>query len=589
MILVFSYLATHYMLLHRPGSAPKTDVSKIAVSSALPKVAAPHSKRELAVEDSIPVAISHIEDDGGNAPAYGGTRDEERTQEDVRGPAETALALVSEEELANVALNCKVFASSTEAKNGLSGAQQVVDGDLTSRWSSQWEDPQWLVIDINQNCEISTVEVLWETAFAKTFRVDISLEGSSFLSVGPSQSGQAGWTSTTLPEGTRADLVRVYCISRSTEWGNSVFEVRVQGKRCRPLTGKQPARQQLLEESSGKTQMKQKQLLNQARALRGRAARKPGKAKASWEDIFRSKPGPDMSLHATTSSKPGSNFRFVPGAELPWAAIVPNDRAIHFVFGLWSDGKAMPLRFQSNLGNWKAMNKDRPVHVWNNTGCSALVAARFPQYEDIYHNSAPIQKADLIRYMIVFTYGGFYGDLDVECADHNNLSALFIKLQLSSEHSALTFWEMGRLSKYTQSESASLHPVRRQIPEYRTRIANYAFWCKPGCGVLQRVLGLAMHRVHRTRSVAANSEDIDYLILYTTGPDAFTEASIGIRDADYSPLEGTAVVEGPVTEPVEKRWLSPDQVLVVDPGPLLWNGNTFSWRGSAAALGIPVK
>ena len=33
----------------------------------------------------------------------------------------------------------------------------------------------------------------------------------------------------------------------------------------------------------------------------------------------------------------------------------------------------------------------------------------------------PPQQADLIRYMIVLRYGGFYADLDVGCVGDNNL------------------------------------------------------------------------------------------------------------------------------------------------------------------------
>jgi hypothetical protein len=549
-ILVFSYLAAHYILLHTrsDADAPKNDLFAAIVPNVVSDNPVGGASR------SVLDALS----------AHGSTQ-----KEASKGPAPKAP--LPQEQFTNVALNCKVFASSTES--GKSSAQHVVDGDITTRWSSQWADPQWLVIDLGQSCELSVVEILWETAFAKSFRIETGLNGGLLLP-GQAQLGHAGWTNTTLRQGTRSDMVVVHCIARSTAWGNSVFEVRVKGKGCRPLIGSQTARHQLLQKYSPVKRLRQTMVQNSG--VRG------GNPKTAWANVF------SASLHKPVLAET-SSYNFMPAAEVPWTLIKPDENAIHFVFGLWSDGKTMPTKFQSNLGAWKAANPSRPVHVWNNTGCSALVQNHFPEYESIYRSSAPIQKADLVRYMIILTYGGFYGDLDVGCVDSNNLGVLFQKLELGPTHSAMTFWEMGRLSKASAIESARIHPIRRQIPEYQTRLANYAFWCKPGCALLKRVLGLAMHRVQRTRQRGGHdASDVDYRILYTTGPDVFTEASIGIRDKDYTPPKSLAAHKGSGAEPLEKRWLSPDQVLVVDPGPLLWNGNTFSWRGSSEALGIPT-
>ena len=83
---------------------------------------------------------------------------------------------------------------------------------------------------------------------------------------------------------------------------------------------------------------------------------------------------------------------------------------------------------------------------------------------------------------------------------------------------------------------------------------------------MERVLSLAMHRVARTRGIAGGADsstsstsktgggsgrDVDYEVLYTTGPDVITEAIIGIRDADYTlpptatPVSGAASAGGP--------------------------------------------
>jgi len=54
---------------------------------------------------------------------------------------------------ANIALGSKATASSVE--NVGTPASAAVDGDLSTRWSSAWSDPQWLQLDLGANADIS--------------------------------------------------------------------------------------------------------------------------------------------------------------------------------------------------------------------------------------------------------------------------------------------------------------------------------------------------------------------------------------------------------------------------------------------------
>ena len=54
---------------------------------------------------------------------------------------------------ANIALGSEATASSVETSS--TPASAAVDGDLTTRWSSAFSDPQWLQLDLGANADIS--------------------------------------------------------------------------------------------------------------------------------------------------------------------------------------------------------------------------------------------------------------------------------------------------------------------------------------------------------------------------------------------------------------------------------------------------
>ena len=64
-----------------------------------------------------------------------------------------------------------------------------------------------------------------------------------------------------------------------------------------------------------------------------------------------------------------------------------------------------------------------------------LVINSFPEYENLY-NSLPrdVQRWDIIRYMILYTYGGIYTDLDTEYFKPINQLVNDISLGFGEEH-----------------------------------------------------------------------------------------------------------------------------------------------------------
>src|SRR5260370_17902802 len=72
---------------------------------------------------------------------------------------------------ANAALSHTATASSTE--NGGTPAQNAVDGNTGTRWSSAFSDPQWWQGDLGSSHHICHVILNWEAPYRKAFQIPL--------------------------------------------------------------------------------------------------------------------------------------------------------------------------------------------------------------------------------------------------------------------------------------------------------------------------------------------------------------------------------------------------------------------------------
>lgn len=127
--------------------------------------------------------------------------------------------------LPNLALGKTVIVSSTETEFG-NIASNAVDGDNATRWSSTYADPQWITVDLDEVKTISGVKILWESAYAKAYKVQTSLDNTTWRDVFTTTTGDGGTDMLeNLAESAR--YVRIYCDLRATKWGNSIFEISI--------------------------------------------------------------------------------------------------------------------------------------------------------------------------------------------------------------------------------------------------------------------------------------------------------------------------------------------------------------------------
>jgi hexosaminidase len=115
-----------------------------------------------------------------------------------------------------------VSSTETPAFPGLN----AVDGEAATRWSSQYVDPSWLVVDLGVTRTIGRVRLTWETAYARGYQIQTSPDGSSWTTVYSTAAGDGGTDNLTGLAGSGRYL-RVNGTARATQWGYSLYEVEV--------------------------------------------------------------------------------------------------------------------------------------------------------------------------------------------------------------------------------------------------------------------------------------------------------------------------------------------------------------------------
>ncbi|ATB38421.1 carbohydrate-binding protein [Cystobacter fuscus] len=121
-----------------------------------------------------------------------------------------------------------VAATASSIENGGTPAANAIDGNLSTRWSSAFADPQYLQLDLGAAKKITGVRLTWEAAYGKDYQVQVSNDAATWTTVATVVGGDGGVDDHTGLSAT-ARYVRIYGTKRSTGYGYSLFEVELFG------------------------------------------------------------------------------------------------------------------------------------------------------------------------------------------------------------------------------------------------------------------------------------------------------------------------------------------------------------------------
>jgi hypothetical protein len=98
----------------------------------------------------------------------------------------------------------------------------ATDGSDTTRWASDWSDPQWLEVDLGQVTAISTIQLVWEAAYATAYQIQVSDDNTNWTTIYSTTTGSGDVE--TIPVTGSGRYVRLYGTARGTSYGYSLWE-----------------------------------------------------------------------------------------------------------------------------------------------------------------------------------------------------------------------------------------------------------------------------------------------------------------------------------------------------------------------------
>lgn len=120
-----------------------------------------------------------------------------------------------------MALDIKVSSEESQEFN----AQNAIDGDKYTRWSSEFSDSQWFILDLGKVQQVSEIVIFWESAHAKRYTIKTSNDEISWKFISTVKKCKGGEDHQEI--NTSCRYIRVEMAKRATEWGYSVWELTV--------------------------------------------------------------------------------------------------------------------------------------------------------------------------------------------------------------------------------------------------------------------------------------------------------------------------------------------------------------------------
>jgi hypothetical protein len=105
-------------------------------------------------------------------------------------------------------------------------ANYAIDGLLSTRWGSEYEDNQWLKIELDTIHTVAEIVIHWESAFAEKYKILTSLDDEIWDTV-YYEDYSDGDIDTILFNPIEARYVQILCLKEATEWGFSIWECEV--------------------------------------------------------------------------------------------------------------------------------------------------------------------------------------------------------------------------------------------------------------------------------------------------------------------------------------------------------------------------
>ncbi|MFH0908224.1 MAG: discoidin domain-containing protein [bacterium] len=120
-----------------------------------------------------------------------------------------------------------VSASSSEIASAFPPAN-AADGNPATRWSSRFNDDEWLIVDYGKQRDLVGLSLHWEAANAQKYAVEVSSNGRTWRTVYREDAGHGGVEDIYFGR-QRCRYLKLKFLQRATAWGYSLWEILPKG------------------------------------------------------------------------------------------------------------------------------------------------------------------------------------------------------------------------------------------------------------------------------------------------------------------------------------------------------------------------
>lgn len=117
--------------------------------------------------------------------------------------------------------------TTASSQEGPWAANNVNDGNTTTRWGSNFNDAEWIYIDLGSSASVRRVVLNWEAAYGKSYQIQTSNDASIWTTIYSTTTGDGGIDDLTVTGTGR--YVRLNGQLRATGYGYSLYEFEVWG------------------------------------------------------------------------------------------------------------------------------------------------------------------------------------------------------------------------------------------------------------------------------------------------------------------------------------------------------------------------
>jgi len=119
-----------------------------------------------------------------------------------------------------------ITVDSSSNQSGSQTADKAIDKNNSTRWASNWNDNEWLKLDLGEQYNVSGVIINWECGYDSAYKVQTSMDGTNWTTVRTITNNSTSNKNTELnfsPKSAR--YLKIQGEKRNNKYGYSVYEI----------------------------------------------------------------------------------------------------------------------------------------------------------------------------------------------------------------------------------------------------------------------------------------------------------------------------------------------------------------------------